>query len=104
MRDHTALVEKVAEMLIEGFQHCDCSEGPCTSYAYRTEGKCYCRDQAASVINFIRAEVLEEAAIEAENHNWMADIEWWLNATKKEVSSKSAEESAAAIRALKEKK
>ncbi len=43
---------------------------------------------------------LEEAALVAESHGWMADVEWWLKATKKEVSAKAAQEAAAAIRAL----
>ncbi len=48
-------------------------------------------------------DALEEAAKGCEQHVWMADIEWWMKATKKEVSSKSALECAAAIRALKVK-
>ena len=60
------LVEKVTEMLIDGFQHCDCAIGACPSYMYRTEGKCHCREQAAGVIALIRTEVLEEAAVVAE--------------------------------------
>ena len=47
-----------------------------------------------------RAKIREECAKVAESHNWMRDIEWWMNATKKEVSAVSAKEAAAAIRAL----
>jgi hypothetical protein len=36
----------------------------------------------------------------AESHGWVEDIDWWLTATKKEVSEKSARECAAAIRAM----
>lgn len=51
-----------------------------------------------------RAKVIEECAKVAESHNWMRDIERWMNATQKEVSAVSAQEAAAAIRTLGEKK
>jgi len=47
-----------------------------------------------------RKTVLEEAAKVCENVWWGESPDWWLNATKKDVSAKSCHECAAAIRAL----
>lgn len=41
----------------------------------------------------------EECAKVCEEYSWAADIDWWIGATKKDVSVKSALECAAAIRA-----
>lgn len=45
----------------------------------------------------------EECAKVCEEHSWPADIDWWIEATKKDVSVKSALECASAIRARGEK-
>lgn len=45
----------------------------------------------------------EACAKVCEEHEWPADIGWWIDATKKAVSVKSALECAAAIRARGEK-
>lgn len=45
----------------------------------------------------------EACAKVCEDHSWEADIDWWIDATKKAVSVKSALECAAAIRARGEK-
>ena len=59
--------------------------------------RAYCLVEATAALTV----ALEEAAKVAESHGWMADVEWWLKATKKEVSAKAAQEAAAAaIRAL----
>lgn len=47
-----------------------------------------------------RSNALEEAAALCADFSWGADIDWWLNATKKDVSAKTCLECAAAIRAL----
>ena len=47
---------------------------------------------------------IEDAALRCENLTWAADIDWWLKATKKDVSRKSALECAAAIRNLQKQK
>ncbi len=43
---------------------------------------------------------LKAAAEIAREHSWARDIDWWLRATKKEVSAVSANEAADAILAL----
>jgi hypothetical protein len=72
---------------------------PCTCHP--SEAPVPCRKQYA-FLDCIRAEAralaLEEAAKVAENHEWMEDIDWWLTATKKEVSERAARECATAIR------
>ena len=45
----------------------------------------------------------EACAKVCEEHSWLADIDWWIEATKKDVSVKSALECASAIRARGEK-
>lgn len=49
-----------------------------------------------------RIAVIEEAAKAAENWSELRDIDWWLKATKKDVSDDACISIAAAIRALKE--
>jgi hypothetical protein len=58
---------------------------------------------AATVEAVTRAVSFEEAAGIAENHSFGRDIDWWLNATKKDVSAESCLSVAAAIRAAGEK-
>jgi len=78
-------------------------EGPdkCTGADTRVMAQAADRIEALErELSEARALALEEAAKVAENHTELRDIEWWLNATKKEVSADACLSIAAAIRAL----
>lgn len=45
-------------------------------------------------------ETVEKCAAVAENHGFACDIDWWMKATKKDVSAHSCRSVAAAIRSL----
>jgi hypothetical protein len=51
----------------------------------------------------IRAEAIREAAEVCRSHWWARDIDWWMAATKKDVSQVAAEEFSAAILAILDK-
>lgn len=49
----------------------------------------------------VDAETVERCAAAADDHWFAMDVDWWLNATKKDVSAHSCRSVAAAIRNLK---
>lgn len=44
------VVEAAAIAIIEAFRNSDCDTGQCSSYRYRIEGKCGCREDARAAI------------------------------------------------------